>query len=455
MMRLRDYLQFDKGNRVLFQSKDQLCTLENLINEQKGYANFLKSLRFKKVALQMESPTLLAKWLIMLDGMVQSIIILPDHVDTKIIEHFVDAVNIDVCLTDKDTHDALKSISHNVHTIEHSDSASEEKADLVDTDWILATSGTTGKPKLVRHTLQSLTNTTKISDKATDHYIWGLLYGLDRFAGMQVFLQALLGKSTIVMGDDDLDKTLGTFVSQGVNCLSATPTLWRKILMSPKAKLLNLNYITLGGEIADDSILRALSKQFPKTKIRHIYASTEAGVGFSVSDGKAGFPRAYLDGRLANVELKISDHQTLLIKSQSQSCGYIGSDALDIDDGYIDTGDIIRLENDRCYFEGRASGLINVGGNKVQPEYVERILLECSGVTGALVTGKKNPIMGNLIQADIVVNEMTKSEYNSEQELIADIRQYCSAKLEKFMVPAFIKIVDDLKLSSTGKVVRS
>ena len=85
------------------------------------------------------------------------------------------------------------------------------------------------------------------------------------------------------------------FVREGVNAMSATPTLWRKILMSDASRSLALRSITLGGEIADQQVLSTLASTYPSARIRHIYASTEAGTGFSVTDGKAGFPVSFLE----------------------------------------------------------------------------------------------------------------------------------------------------------------
>ena len=68
--------------------------------------------------------------------------------------------------------------------------------------------------------------------------------------------------------------------------------------MTPKANHINLLQATLGGEIVDDRILSAITALFPKARIVHIYASTEAGVGFSVSDNRSGFPLNYLKNSL-------------------------------------------------------------------------------------------------------------------------------------------------------------
>ena len=146
--------------------------------------------------------------------------------------------------------------------------------------------------------------------------------------GCRFFLQALLGGSVLVIPEvaAEVSEQVQLFSRCGVNSLSATPSLWKKILMTAQCGSLLLKNITLGGEIVDQSILDMLNAKFPRAKIRHIYASTEAGVGFSVSDGKAGFPLAYLNRSALGVTLKISDAGHLLMGSASLSMGYLGAD---------------------------------------------------------------------------------------------------------------------------------
>ena len=66
--------------------------------------------------------------------------------------------------------------------------------------------------------------------------------------------------------------------------------------MSRAARRMDPDYVRLSGEIADEAVLDALSALYPRARVAHAYASTEAGVGFEVDDGRAGFP-AVLSGR--------------------------------------------------------------------------------------------------------------------------------------------------------------
>ena len=158
------------------------------------------------------------------------------------------------------------------------------------TRWVLATSGTTGVPKLIEHTTESLTRSCKTDTTRGHEFTWGLIYDPFRFAGLQVLLQALSSGSKLIVcnSTESLSEQASILGANDATALSATLTYWRKLLMVKDLQLDSLRQITLGGEPADQSVLNALKHRFPKTRIAHIYASTEVGVGFSVTDG-SGF----------------------------------------------------------------------------------------------------------------------------------------------------------------------
>jgi len=81
--------------------------------------------------------------------------------------------------------------------------------------------------------------------------------------------------------------------THGVTHISGTPSHWRRALMSSSAHLIALEYVRLSGEIADQGILNHLSQVYPKARIDHAFATTEAGVAFVVNDLTSGFPRVY------------------------------------------------------------------------------------------------------------------------------------------------------------------
>lgn len=311
----------------------------------------------------------------------------------------------------------------------------------IDTVWCLTTSGTTGIPKVIEHSLESLTRTTKRADASHRGQVWGLLYDFNRFAGLQVTLQALMSGSPLISpaASRSLGERVQFLADHGCTHLSATPTLWRMIMMRPESANLQLTQVTLGGEIADDRTLSQLRKKFPDARVVHIYASTEAGVGFSVQDGKAGFPESYLSKELSGVSIKVENGH-LWLKSAHVSGGE-----------WYNSLDAVEKRGGRFIFLGRDTGALNVGGNKVFVEEIENFLYQDARISAARVYGKQSSIAGTLIMADIVPSD-------PHCDLVAlkrHLTQKCTEALGREKTPAMFKIVETIEVDPTGKVNRS
>jgi acyl-coenzyme A synthetase/AMP-(fatty) acid ligase len=319
------------------------------------------------------------------------------------------------------------------------------------TDWLMMTSGTTGAPKVVQHSLESLTRSTRTDLATGAAQVWGLLYDYTRFAGLQVVLQSLLSGATLVAPSTDLplDVRIAMLAQAGCTHLSATPTLWRKILMTPGYQALQLRQITLGGEIADDAVIGSLSRAYPGARISHIFASTEAGVGFSVTDRRMGFPVSYLTDPPLGIALRVVDGH-LHVRNDAVGADYIGGQGAVAQDGWVNTGDVVEVTGDRVLFRGRSSGVINVGGDKVHPEEVERAVLSHPSVRLARIYAKANPIVGALVAADIVCEAGVEPAALREE-----LKTYLAARLARHMVPAFIRFVPDFETNAAGKLKRT
>ena len=412
-------------------------------------------LRGARVALVCRDNYLLALGVLALDGVASRLLLIPSGLSADGFGELLRKSEADFIISDSPEFPRCGVPGYALPPVPGMGSTRSERAQLppVTTEWVLATSGTTRTPKLVSHTVGSLTRTVRRDTSRGTGVVWGLLYDLNRFAGLQVFFQALLGGSLLVIPSpgESLGATLAGFASAGVNALSATPTLWRKLLMTPGVEALPLRRITLGGEIADKAVIAALATRFPSARITHIYASTEAGVGFSVSDGEAGFPASYLHGGLPGVGLRINAEGVLEIRSAATGRRYLGeTDSFVGDDGFVNTGDRVRIEGDRVYFLGRVSGTINVGGNKVTPEEVEQVLLAHPAVALASVGAKRSGVTGALVTAHVVLREVGADP----KGVAAELRAWCAVRLERHKVPALIHIVDRLEAGPAGKITR-
>ena len=315
------------------------------------------------------------------------------------------------------------------------------------TQWFMATSGTTGTPKWIAHSLDSLTRAVKLN--ANSHMLrWALCYHPTRFAGLQVVLQSLLSGGVLVdCAAGDAELRLKKMRDGNINAVSATPSLWRQLLMTGQIETLQLTQITLGGEIADQAILDTLAQQFPHARLLHIYASTEAGAGFAVADKTAGFPANWLQQGHSNLRFKIDNKQHLWLKPPQKPDSRL-ADRIDAE-GFLDTEDLVEISGQRVHFLGRASGVINVGGNKVHPEQVEHILLQHPAVVQARVYAKNSSVLGQLVAADVQVTAGT-----DVKALKLQLIQHCLQSLARYQVPTQLNFVETIATNASGKLSR-
>jgi acyl-coenzyme A synthetase/AMP-(fatty) acid ligase len=338
--------------------------------------------------------------------------------------------------------------------------ASQER---LPTEWILLTSGTTGRPKMVLHTLASLTGAIDASASqpspaqgGDSPVTWGTFYDIRRYGGLQIYLRAMLARSSLVLTgpQEQVANFLQRAGQAGVTHISGTPSHWRRALMSPDAAQIAPRYVRLSGEIADQGILNSLRSFYPDAAISHAFATTEAGVAFDVRDGQTGFPPSTLAGD-SSVDLQIVD-TTLRIRSNRTAQRYLGENppALKDPEGFVDTGDVVELRDGRYHFQGRRDGLINVGGLKVHPEEVEAVLNRHPQVRLSLVKTKKNPITGALVVAEVLLKNPSASQGEQASGLKQTIQQFCRESLAPHKVPTAINFVSALSISETGKLVR-
>ena len=300
------------------------------------------------------------------------------------------------------------------------------------------TSGTTGQPKRVVHSVATLARNVRSGEQYMEH-VWAYAYNPTHMAGTQVFFQALMNQSTMVnVFGEPREVVYHQIERYGITHISATPTFYRMLMPFEKAYPF-VKRVTLGGEKSDKQLYEHICQIFPNAKVNNVYASTEAGSLFAAKDDCFQIPANIRDKfRVENDELLI--HKSLLGQS----------DSFAFDEEYYHSGDLIEWVNEAdglFRFKSRKNELINVGGYKVNPGEVEDAINAIEGVQQSLVYGRANSILGNIVVAEV---KLVEGAALTDLE----IRKVLASKLQDFKVPRKIQIVNELSMTRTGKLKR-
>ena len=112
---------------------------------------------------------------------------------------------------------------------------------------------------------------------------------------------------------------------------------------------------------------------------------------------------------------------------------------------------MIELRGGRCHFVGRRGGIINIGGLKVYPEEIEQVINRHPAVRMSLVKGRKSPITGAVVAADVLLHPGA----GDADGLRREIQATCRGSLAGHKVPAVIRFVPALDVAASGKILRS
>jgi acyl-coenzyme A synthetase/AMP-(fatty) acid ligase len=455
MLALREHLGSNLSGRTISDVK-HLVSLTDIVGRSCLVGSRSQELSGRSVLLATSEQLLSALALIELDGVARRILLCPPDLDQTHIPALTAAVEINAVVTDRRAYH-WDSGAHPVVGVSLSKQPALGWKTEYATEWLMLTSGTSGVPKIVRHTFDGLAGAI-IAEGPTRHpnTTWATFYDIRRYGGLQIFLRAIMSGGSLVLSEagETVAAHVARLCAQGVTHISGTPSHWRKLLMSGAMANFSPRYIRLSGEIADQAILDALAYAFPRASIGHAYASTEAGVGFAVDDGREGFSVDLIGKNREGVEMKVVDG-SLRIRSRRTARGYVGAGAPPLFDaeGFVDTGDMVELRKDRYYFVGRRGGIINIGGLKVHPEEVEAIINQHESVRMSRARSRKSPIMGAIVVADVVLADCTDKDLR--ERIRIEILDRCKDSLPAYKVPAVIRFIEQLDVTAAGKLARA
>ena len=286
---------------------------------------------------------------------------------------------------------------------------------------LLFTSGTSGNPRMVVHSLEELLKSAGIT---LDFYgvdkgdIWPLSLPLCHIGGLQIALRCLLaGISLEPLQEGGWD---------GASILSLVPTQWVRLSADSKnkAQLRKMKAILIGGApLGGKFWSEAVWEKFP---LSPTYGLTEMG-----SQVAALKPEEFLQGKKIGLQIlpgrkaKIVNGKVVL-SGVGQMLGFFERGRMVGERGEVVTADRGILREGRLGILGRADRIIISGGKKIEPEHLEFLLLEHPGIEEAVLLGLPDSFWG----------ERLHLAYAGSPGLgVEDVRNFLNSRVASWEMP--------------------
>jgi long-chain acyl-CoA synthetase len=300
---------------------------------------------------------------------------------------------------------------------------------------VLFSSGTSGVPKAAVHDFLPLLTKFR-ARRAALVTVNFLLF--DHWGGLNTMFSVLsTGGTVVTLVDRSPDGVCRLVEELRVGLLPATPTFLNLMLISGAHRrhdLSSLRVITYGAEPMPQSTLDRMRAAFPGVKLQQTYGLIEVGVLSSKSreDGSL-WVRVGGEGYETRVVGGI-----LQIRTPSTILGYLNAPSPMTEDGWFITGDAVLQDGDWLHILGRASELINVGGEKVYPTEVEDVILQLPEVEEVTVYGERNPLIGNVVCATVRLRPGV-----DDTGFSARLKRFCADRLDRFKVPVKVRLTQE------------
>ena len=338
-------------------------------------------------------------------------------------------------------------------------------------------SGTTGYPKLARHSHTYPLGhfiTAKywqcvdpdgihftISDTGWGKALWGKLYG-----------QWLCEAAVFTYDFDrfDADEILGMFSKHGITTFCAPPTMYRFMIREDMSKydLSTIKHATTAGEALNPEVFHIFKRE-TGLSIMEGFGQTETTlvlgnfVGMTPKVGAMGKPSPLFDAVILDNdgnEAGLGDVGEICIRTDKNiPCGLFQgyyrdeerSTAAWNNDVYH-TGDTAWRDEDGYYwYVGRVDDLIKSSGYRIGPFEIESVIMELPYVLECGVSPEPDEIRGQIVKASIVLTKGTAPT----EELKTEIQEYVKSHTAPYKYPRVVVFRDSLPKTISGKIQRN
>lgn len=325
---------------------------------------------------------------------------------------------------------------------------------------VLYTSGTTGRPKGVLHSHNSL---HALIHQIGEH--WRVAPG-DRFLvpspiahiGGSIYAfecPLLLGTTAVLMEHwDPGDAVALMTLHRCTHMAGATPFLTGLLAAAERAgtRLPDLKVFICGGASVSPSLIRSATGYFDSAVVTRVYGSTEVPVTTVGSTAPGDTDHAAdTDGRVGIADIRLVD-QEIRARGPQMLRGYLheedSADAFDAD-GYFRTGDLgAWVGGDYLVVTGRAKDIIIRNGENISPKEIEDILITDPAIAEIAIVGVPDDRTGERACAVIVAGAGIPPDTARLRKVLTD------HGVAIFKVPEQVEIWDALPKNDAGKVLK-
>ncbi|MBR1221837.1 AMP-binding protein [Bradyrhizobium sp. U87765 SZCCT0131] len=331
------------------------------------------------------------------------------------------------------------------------------------------TSGTTGNPKGATLTHHNVVNNARFIARAmTFSEIDRLCIPVPLYHCFGMVLSVLAcvsaGATMVFPGEAfDPGAALAAVAEERCTALHGVPTMFIAELAHPDFRSFDLSSLRTGimaGSPCPIETMKQVVAQMNMSEVTIAYGMTETSpVSFQSSTTDPMERRVTTVGRIQpRLEAKVIDAEgnvlprgatgELCVRGYSVMQGYWEDPARTAEvvrDGWMHTGDLATIDDEGyCNIVGRAKDMLIRGGENVYPREIEEFLFRFPKVQSVQVFGVPDTKYGEEICAWIVLKP-------GESSTAEEIRDFCRDQIAHYKIPRYVRFVDEMPMTVTGK----
>jgi amino acid adenylation domain-containing protein len=345
-----------------------------------------------------------------------------------------------------------------------------ESVESVRDAFVLPTSGTTARPKVVPLTqanvcTSAINTSTWLRLGAEDRLlnVLPLFHAHGLFSGLMATLAA--GASIVCTPGFDPSQFFDWMEEFDPTWITAVPSVHQAILAASRdrpdtAGGNSLRFIRSSSASLPATVLVELEEKF-RVPVIETYGMTETTSQIASNPLPPGRRKVGSAGLAVGCEIRICDDDGhwvqpgrvghIVVRGLNVTHGYEGDAELKseaFDEGWFKTGDLGYLDDDGYLFiVGRTKDIINRGGQKVSPREIEEVLIEHPAIGEVVAFGYRHPSLGEDVAAAVVPRPGKRITARA-------LRTFAARRLARFKIPRRIHVVAEIPRSRTGKISR-